>query len=47
MPTGDDITRLRLVRTEGVGPVTYRRLLDRYHGEWKGDISRIYAEESY
>jgi DNA processing protein len=27
----DQIERLRLVRTEGVGPVTYRRLLDRYH----------------
>ena len=27
----DRIDRLRLVRTEGVGPVTYRRLLDRYH----------------
>lgn len=26
----DLIDRLRLVRTEGVGPVTYRRLLDRY-----------------
>jgi DNA processing protein len=25
------IDRLRLVRTEGVGPVTYRRLLERYH----------------
>ena len=23
------------------------RLLDRYHGEWAGDLSRIYAEESY
>jgi DNA processing protein len=27
----NQIERLRLVRTEGVGPVTYRRLLDRYH----------------
>jgi DNA processing protein len=26
-----DIDRLRLVRSEGVGPVTYRRLLDRFH----------------
>jgi DNA processing protein len=25
------IDRLRLIRTEGVGPVTYRRLIDRYH----------------
>lgn len=31
MPTEDDIQRLRLVRTEGVGPVTCRRLLDRFH----------------
>lgn len=26
----DQIDRLRLLRTEGVGPVTYRRLIDRY-----------------
>jgi DNA processing protein len=31
MPTEADIQRLRLVRTEGVGPITWRRLLDRYH----------------
>jgi DNA processing protein len=31
MPTEDDIQRLRLVRAEGVGPITCRRLLDRYH----------------
>ena len=30
MPTEDAIQRLRLVRTEGVGPITCRRLLDRY-----------------
>ena len=30
MPNQDDIDRLRLIRTEGVGPITYRRLLDRY-----------------
>jgi DNA processing protein len=30
MPTEADIARLRLVRTEGVGPITWRRLLDRY-----------------
>jgi len=30
MRTEDDILRLRLVRTEGVGPITWRRLLDRY-----------------
>jgi DNA processing protein len=27
----DRIDHLRLIRTEGVGPVTYRRLIDRYH----------------
>ena len=27
---GDTLDRLRLVRTEGVGPITYRRLADRY-----------------
>jgi DNA processing protein len=26
----DDLDRLRLIRTEGVGPVTYRRLMDRF-----------------
>jgi DNA processing protein len=30
MPTKSDIQRLRLARTEGVGPITWRRLLDRY-----------------
>jgi DNA processing protein len=30
MPLEDDIDRLRLVRAETVGPITYRRLLDRY-----------------
>ena len=30
MPTEADIACLRLVRTEGVGPITWRRLLDRY-----------------
>jgi DNA processing protein len=30
MPTEDDIQRLRLVRAEGIGPITWRRLLDRY-----------------
>ena len=36
---------LREVLATGKTPA--ERLLDRYHGEWKGDISRIYAEESY
>ncbi len=30
MPTDDDIQRLRLVRAEGVGPITCRRLLARF-----------------
>ena len=29
-PDQDDLDRLRLIRTEGVGPVAYRRLLSRY-----------------
>ncbi|HEX4366905.1 MAG TPA: DNA-protecting protein DprA, partial [Rhodopila sp.] len=27
----DRIAHLRLIRTEGVGPITYRRLIERYH----------------
>jgi len=29
------------------GKVPAQRLLDRYHGAWHGDVSRIYAEESF
>jgi glutamate--cysteine ligase len=29
------------------GKTHAERLLDRYHGEWGGDISRVYAEESF
>ena len=29
------------------GKTNAERLLDRYHGEWKGDLSRVYAEESF
>ncbi|WP_313802862.1 glutamate--cysteine ligase [Sphingobium sp.] len=29
------------------GQTHAERLLARYHGEWKGDLSRIYAEESF
>ena len=31
MPTEDAVQRLRLARTEGVGPITWRRLLARFH----------------
>ncbi len=36
---------LREVLASGKTPA--ERLLERYQGEWAGDISRIYAEESY
>ena len=36
---------LREVIAAGQTPAD--RLLARFHGEWKGDISRIYAEESF
>ncbi len=36
---------LREVLASGRAPA--ERLLDRYHGEWGGDISRIYEEESF
>jgi glutamate--cysteine ligase len=36
---------LREVLAAGKTPA--ERLLDRYHGEWGGDIGRIYGEESY
>ncbi len=29
------------------GKVPAERLLDRYHGAWNGDVSRVYAEESF
>jgi glutamate--cysteine ligase len=29
------------------GKTNAERLLDRYHGEWGGDLSRVYAEESF
>jgi glutamate--cysteine ligase len=29
------------------GKTPAERLLDRYHGEWDGDVSRVYAEESF
>jgi glutamate--cysteine ligase len=29
------------------GKTPAERLLDRYHGEWGGDLSRVYAEESF
>ena len=29
------------------GKTNAERLLDRYHGEWAGDLSRVYGEESF
>ena len=29
------------------GKVPAQRLLDKYHGEWGGDLSRVYAEMSF
>ena len=29
------------------GKTNAERLLERYHGEWQGDVSRVYAEESF
>jgi glutamate--cysteine ligase len=29
------------------GKTPAERLLDRYHGEWNGDLSRVYAEQSF
>ena len=42
MPTEDNIQRLRLVRAEGVGPITCRRLLDRYVSA--GDLGGLLAD---
>ena len=36
---------LREVLASGKTPAD--RLLDRFHGEWNGDISRVYQEESF
>lgn len=29
------------------GKVPAQRLLDRFHGEWGGDVSRVYEEKSF
>ena len=36
---------LREIVARGSSPAQV--LLDRYHGEWGGDVSRIYAEQSF
>ncbi|WP_299323193.1 glutamate--cysteine ligase [Parasphingopyxis sp.] len=36
---------LREIVASGKTPA--ERLLERYHGEWTGDVSRVYAEESF
>ena len=36
-----------LRETIASGKTPAERLLDRFHGEWGGDISRIYGEESF
>ena len=36
---------LREVVAKGKSPAA--QLLDRYHGEWNGDVSRIYDEMSF
>lgn len=36
-----------LRETVATGKTPAERLLDRYHGEWEGDISRVYAEMSF
>ena len=48
-PSGDNesgfLDPLREVLASGRTPA--ERLLERYNGEWGGDVSRIYAEESF
>jgi len=48
-PSGDNesgfLDPLRDVLATGLTPA--QRLLQRFHGEWRGDVSRIYAEESF
>ncbi|MCA1749249.1 MAG: glutamate--cysteine ligase, partial [Sphingomonadales bacterium] len=36
---------LREIVADGRTPA--ESLLDRYHGKWEGDVSRVYAEESF
>ncbi|MFB0875068.1 MULTISPECIES: glutamate--cysteine ligase [unclassified Sphingobium] len=36
-----------LEEVAATGKTNAERLLNRYHGEWAGDLSRIYAEESF
>ena len=42
---GGFLDPLREVITSGMTPAD--RLLDKYHGEWNGDISRVYEEMSF
>jgi glutamate--cysteine ligase len=48
-PAGDNetgyLSALDEVLASGKTPA--ERLLERYHGEWKGDLSRVYEEESF
>ena len=38
---------IRCARCSPPGKTPAERLLDKYHGEWNGDISRIYEELSF
>ena len=38
---------IRCAKCSPRGKTPAERLLERYHGEWGGDITRIYEEESF
>lgn len=40
MPAGEALARLRLARTEGIGPLTFRRLLER-HGSARASLAAL------
>lgn len=42
MPAGEALARLRLARTEGIGPLTFRRLLER-HGSARASLAALPA----
>ena len=44
---GEEIELAPLVESVATGRVQADHWLERFHGEWQGDLNRIYAEAAY